>query len=112
MEILHNPRCAKSRETLKLIEEQGINPEIVLYLKDPLTTDKLKEVLLKLGVSAESIVRKSEVLYKKNYKGKVFNEDEWLTILTENPKLIERPIVIHGDEAIIGRPPGNVIKLF
>ena len=86
MEILHNPRCAKSRETLKLIEEQGINPEIVLYLKDPLTIDKLKEVLLKLGVSAESIVRKSEVLFKENYKGKVFNEEEWLTILTENPK--------------------------
>ena len=112
MKILHNPRCGKSRDTLKLIQRQGIEPEIVLYLKETPSKEELKTILGKLGVDVEAIIRKGEAVFKENYKGKSFTEEEWLTILVHNPKLIERPIVINGDKAIIGRPPENVNDLF
>ena len=112
MKILHNPRCGKSRDTLKLIQAQGIEPEIVLYLKETPSQEELKAILGKLGVDVEAIIRKGEAVFKENYKAESFTEEEWLTILVKNPKLIERPIVINGDKAIIGRPPENVNDLF
>lgn len=109
--IYHNPRCAKSRETLAIIQERGIEPTIIEYLKTPLTKDELRAILNKLGWKPEQIVRKGEDIYKEKFAGKSLNEEQWLEILAKNPILIERPIVVRGDHAIMGRPPEQVRKL-
>lgn len=109
--IYHNPRCRKSRETLQLIEEEGKEYEIVEYLKNPPTKDELRRIVEMLGIPAEKLVRKNEDLYKQNYKGKDISDEDWLVILAENPRLIERPIVIKDENAVIGRPPENVKEL-
>ncbi|PCH66295.1 MAG: arsenate reductase (glutaredoxin) [Bacteroidetes bacterium] len=111
MKIYHNPRCRKSRETLSIIQDKGIDIEIVEYLKEPPTNEELVAVLKKLKMSAEAIIRKGESVFKDNYKGKIFSEGEWIEVLIKNPVLIERPIVIKGDKAVLGRPPKNVLKL-
>ena len=111
MIIWHNNRCRKSRETLALIEDKTSDIQIVNYLENPPSKQELKETLAKLGMKAEQIVRKGEAIYKENFKGKELSDEEWLEALTKYPKLIERPIVIKGKEAIIGRPPENVNKL-
>ena len=111
MVIYHNPRCRKSRETLQIIKEKGIEPEIVEYLKEPPTNSELKELLRKLGISAEELIRKNEAIYKEKFKGKQHSEAEWIEILKQHPKLIERPIVVKGEKAVIGRPPENVYTL-
>lgn len=111
IKIYFNPKCYKCRQTLEIIEEKGCTVKIVEYLKDTPTGKELKEILQKLGLKAEQIIRKKEVLFKENFKGKTFSEEEWLKILVQNPVLIERPIVISGDKAILGRPPENVLTL-
>lgn len=110
MKILHNPRCSKSRQTLALIEEQNQEVEIVKYLEDIPTKKQLEDILAKLGISAFDLVRKTEAIYKENYKGKDLTESEWIEVMLQHPKLIERPVVIKGDKAVIGRPPENVLK--
>ena len=110
MEILHNPRCSKSRTTLNIILENNIQPTIRLYLDDPLSIEEIKDLLIKLNTTADKIVRKNEEIYKKlNLK----NSDQDLLIekISKNPILLERPIVVKGKKAIIGRPPENVMKL-
>ncbi len=111
MKIYHNPRCRKSRETLALLEENGQTPEIVLYLVDPPTQKELKNILKKLGISAAQLIRKGESIYKEQFKGKELTEAQWIAAMVEYPKLIERPIVINGDQAVIGRPPSQVLDL-
>ena len=111
MKIYHNPRCGKSRQTLALLEEKGNPPEIIRYLEVPPSKEELEEILNKLGISAEDLVRKKEKIFKENFKGKEFDEAGWLNLLVENPKLIERPIVINGDKAAIGRPPELVLEI-
>ena len=111
MKIYHNPRCRKSRETLAIIEEKGASPEIIEYLKTPPSKQELQTILSKLGIQASQLVRKGEAIYKENFKGKDISEAEWLDILVEYPKLIERPIVVEGNKAVIGRPPENVLEL-
>lgn len=111
MQIYHNPRCRKSRETLALIEEAGQSPEIILYLDTPPTAKVLKEMLSKLGLTAEELLRKGEAIYKEEYKGKKMTEAQWIKAMIAHPKLIERPIVIKGKKAILGRPPTNVLEL-
>lgn len=111
LEIYHNPRCQKSRQTLQILEESGEMITIVEYLKETPSEDQLKELLQKLGMEAEALVRKSEAIYKEQYKGKTMNEDEWIAAMVEHPKLIERPIVVKGDKAVLGRPPENVRTL-
>jgi arsenate reductase len=111
--IYHNPRCGKSREVLKIIEKlENVEIEIVEYLKNIPTKEELKKLLAKLNLKAEDIVRKNEALYKERYKGLQLNEDEWIKVLCENPILIERPIVVKNNKAVIGRPPENVYQLF
>lgn len=112
MQIYHNPRCKKSRETLQILEEKGADFEIVEYLKNPPSEKELKVVLSKLDIKPEALLRKGEKIFKENYKGKELSDTEWIKAMVENPKLIERPIVIKGDKAIIGRPPKNVLELF
>lgn len=111
-EIYHNPRCSKSRETLKMLRDKGIEPEIIEYLKDTPTAEELKVVLSKLHLNAEDIIRKNEQVFKDRFKDMNFNADEWVDILVENPRLIERPIVLKGNTGVIGRPPENIEKLF
>ena len=111
MQIYHNPRCRKSRETLALLENKGIKPEIVLYLDNPPSKKELKEIIAKLGIEAEQLVRKTEAIYKENYKGKTLSESQWVKAMLDNPKLIERPIVINGKKAMIGRPPEKILEI-
>jgi arsenate reductase len=112
LKIYHNPRCQKSRQTLQLIQENGAEHTVVEYLNQRLTADELKSLIQKLGIKAEALVRKSEQVFKDAYKGKILTEEEWIEAMVSNPKLIERPIVVKGDQAVLGRPPGNVKALF
>jgi arsenate reductase (glutaredoxin) len=109
--IYHNPRCSKSRGALALLKENGIEPVVVEYLKQPPDKATLKAIVDKLGIKPEQIVRKGEETFKQNFSGKVLTDDEWLDALVTNPILIERPIVVSGARAIIGRPPENVLAL-
>ena len=110
--IYHNPRCSKSRNTLSLLNEQGVSPEIILYLDNPPSVQTLKSLVSKLGVSIFDIVRKGESLYAElGLKQKEVDEDEMMQIVADNPKLLERPIVVNGDKAAVGRPPENVLNI-
>lgn len=112
MKIYHNPRCSKSRQTLELIQQAGQQIEIIDYLNQPPSEKELTTIIKLLGINAEDLVRKNEDVYKEKFKGKKITQQEWVKILIEHPKLIERPIVIKGDTAIIGRPPEKVLELF
>lgn len=109
--IYHNPRCSKSRQTLQLIREAGVEPDIVEYLKNSPSVNELEMILAKLNLKPQDIIRKGEQDFKSRYKDKKFTDTEWLIILSENPKLIERPIVIKGNTGVVGRPPENVKSL-
>jgi len=109
--IYHNPRCRKSREALNLLVEEGVDHEVVKYLEQPPTAKDLKLLLAKLDLKVGDVIRKEERLYKEKYKGLDFNDDEWMVVLTENPKLLQRPIVVKGSKAVIGRPLENVKNL-
>lgn len=110
--IYHNPRCSKSRQTLQLLEEQGITPDVREYLKDVPSADELKAVLSKLGISARDLLRKKEAEYKEaGLDDESLSEDQVIAAMVQYPKLIERPIVINGDEARIGRPPESVLEI-
>jgi arsenate reductase len=111
MKIYHNPRCSKSRQTLQLINDSNAEVEIIEYLNEIPTIEDLKLILMKLNLHPKDIIRKGEAVYKEKFKSSNFNEDEWIKIMVEYPKLIERPIVIKGNKAIIGRPPENVLAL-
>ena len=111
LKIYHNPRCSKSRETLEILRENGQEPEIVEYLKDAPDEQELRRIVKMLGIQAEELVRKGESIYKEKYKGKEYSNEEWIRILAENPVLLERPIVVKGNQAILGRPPQNVLTL-
>ena len=111
MTIYHNPRCTKSRQTLALIEEKGANFVVKEYLKNPPTKDELKQVVELLAIKPFDLIRKGEADYKENFKGKDLSDDEWLDAMITYPKLIERPIVIHENKAVIGRPPENVLNI-
>lgn len=111
MEIYHNPRCRKSRQTLEIIQDSGVDFTIRKYLENPPTRDELREVLAILDISPQALIRKNEALYKDEYKNRDLTEEEWLDVLVEHPRLIQRPIVIDGNRAVIGRPPENVREL-
>ena len=110
--IWHNPRCSKSRDSFKLLEEQGLEAEVVKYLENVPTKEELQKMLEMLGMnSAQELMRKKEAIYKElNLKDET-SEERLLQAMIENPKLIERPIVIKGDKAVIGRPIEKVIEL-
>ncbi len=111
MKFYHNPRCGKSREALKLLQEKGIEPEIVEYLKDIPTHAELEDLLQKLGMRAEDLLRKNEKVYKELYKGKDLSDSKWIEAMIAEPKMIERPIFVNGDKAVVGRPPEKVLEL-
>jgi arsenate reductase len=109
--IYHNPRCSKSRETLALLEQSGATPQIIEYLKTPPSAAELKAIVAKLGIEPEQLVRKGEEIYKTHYAGKTLTSTQWIDAMVKHPVLIERPIVIKGPQAVLGRPPENVKKL-
>lgn len=109
--IYHNPRCSKSRTTLALLEDKGIAPDIVLYLETPPNAAEIASLLEKLGMSAAQLVRKGEDAYKSHGLNASSTEEELVTAMTLHPKLIERPVVVSGDRAVLGRPPENVLSL-
>jgi arsenate reductase len=109
--IYHNPRCGKSRAALALLQEHGVDAVVVEYLKTPPTTEELRAILKKLDMKPEELVRKSEDVFKEKYAGKSMSDNQWLDALAKHPILIERPIVVKGDRAVVGRPPEKVTEL-
>ena len=111
MKIYHNPRCSKSRQGLEILNSSNENFEIVDYQNNPPTVKELKEILKMLGISPIQLVRKNETIWKENYKGKELNDAAIIDAMCTHPKLIERPIVIKGNKAVIGRPPERIKEL-
>ena len=109
--IYHNARCSKSRSACEIVAGRGIDARIVEYLKTPPGKNELRELLKKLGMKPSELVRRGEEVFKENYAGKSLDEEQWLDALVAHPVLIERPIVVRGDRAVIGRPPEKVIEL-
>lgn len=111
--IYHNPRCSKSRETLSLLEENNIPFDVRLYLTDLVSEDELRKLIDQLGISPIKLMRTKESLYKElNLDGANVTDDQRIKAMVQNPKLIERPIVVHNNKAKLGRPPENVLTLF
>jgi len=111
LKIYHNPRCRKSREALAILLDKGHDPEIIQYLKDPPSIPELKDLLVKMDMKPEEIIRTGEKIYRENYKGRKLTDEEWFNILVENPILIERPIVVSGEKAVLGRPPEKILEI-
>ena len=112
MKIYHNPRCSKSRVTLQLLKDKGIEPQVIEYLTVPISEHELSELISLLGIIPEELIRKGEPAYKEKFKGKTLTDQKWIDAMIEHPKLMERPIVVNGNKAVIGRPPENIEKLF
>jgi arsenate reductase len=111
MKIYHNPRCRKSREGLQILEGSGTAFETVLYLENPPSEKELKSIISKLGITPRELVRTGEADWKENFKGIDLSDDEIIKAMTTYPKLIERPIVVKGDKAVVGRPPEKIKEL-
>ena len=111
MKYYHNNRCRKSREGLAFLESKNIQPEIINYLENKISKEELIDLLIKLDISASELIRKSEVIYKENIKGKSLSENEIINWMIKEPKLIERPILENDNSAEIGRPKENFLKL-
>jgi len=110
--IYHNPRCSKSRKTLELIQEKNISPIIIEYLKSKLTSSEIKLILQSLDCNARSIIRNSEAAYKSlNLEDGSLSEQTLINAIVENPELLQRPIVLNKDSAVIGRPPEKVLEI-
>ena len=109
--IFHNRRCGKSRNTLKLLEENGESVEIIEYLKNHPSKDEITEIVNMLGIAPLQLIRKGESVFKEQYKGKILSDEEWIDAMIENPILIERPIVLKNGKAAIGRPPEQVLDI-
>lgn len=112
LKIYHNPRCTKSRQTLELLKSKALKPEVIEYLKNPPSAKELDQILIALNLEPEAIIRKSEELYQQlELSQKKLNRQEWIEVLVKNPILIERPIVMNGKKAAVGRPPENVLEI-
>ena len=108
IKVLHNNTCSKSRAILEHLDENNVPFEIIDFIETPLTELELKTLLKKLNTDVQGLIRKNDRLYQERYMGKDFSEDEWIKILVENPSLIQRPILIKGSVAMVGRPIENV----
>ena len=111
MKIYHNPRCRKSREGIKYLESKKINFEVIDYIKNKLTSEQIRNILNKLQLKPIELVRKNEAIWKEKYKGKDFTDDQLIKILSNEPKLIKRPIIVSEKLGVIGRPAENIDKL-
>ena len=111
LRIYHNPRCRKSREGLEYLRSKASDFEIVDYLKNGISEKELKEILLKSNLKPVDLVRQQEDQFKKELKGKHFNENEWLRIICESPKLLQRPIIVGKHKAVLAQPPEKMDSL-
>jgi arsenate reductase len=109
--IYHNPACTKSRETLALIRARGHEPKIVEYLKTPPSEAELTAIVRKLGIEPLELIRRNEQVFKDKYAGKTLADKEWIKAMVKDPILIQRPIVVRGNAAAIGRPPEDIERL-
>jgi len=109
--VYHNPRCSKSRQALSFLDQKGLDYKIIEYLKNPVSEQELKLILKKLRINAASLIRKGEDDFKQNFKGKNLTEQEWVLAMVNFPKLMERPIVIKGNKAVIARPYDRIETL-
>ena len=109
--IYHNPRCRKSRAGLSYLQEEIKDFELREYLKDPLSYEEMNDLIMKLNIAPFDLVRTQEGIYKSEFKGKEFTNEEWIQILVDNPKLIQRPIVVKEHSAVLAQPPENIDKL-
>lgn len=111
IKIYHNNRCSKSRCAIDLLNEKNIDYEIIEYLKNTPSFAELKEIISLLKIHPIELIRKSEADFKENFKGKELTDDQWIEAMIQFPKLIERPIVINGNKAVIGRPTEKIITI-
>lgn len=111
VKIYHNPRCSKSRQTLALLEANGVEVEVIEYLNHPPSAIELKVILAKLGLSALDVMRQGEDEFKTLVEGQDWDDDALIAMMVQHPRLIERPIVVAGDQAVIGRPPERVLSI-
>lgn len=109
--IYHNPRCSKSRQGLQILEASGKNFNIVKYLDEQLNEAELTSIISKLGINPTDLVRKNEAIWKSDYKGKMLTDKQIIAAMVKHPKLIERPIVINGNKAVVGRPPEAILNI-
>ena len=111
IKIYHNSRCSKSRCGLEIVEKSGKDFEIISYLENTPSKEELKQIISLLNIKAEELIRKNEAIWKENFKGKNLTEEQLIDAMTTYPKLIERPIVINGKKAVIGRPPEKILDI-
>jgi arsenate reductase (glutaredoxin) len=109
--LFYNPRCSTCRNALELLNEQGCEVELIEYLKDVPTGKELKEVLKKLGLKPQDLLRKKEPLFAEKFKNKNLTDAQWINVMCQSPILIERPVAIHGNKAVIGRPAERVVEI-
>ncbi len=108
IELIHNPRCTKSRQAKENLEEKGVEFEIREYLKDPLSKEELKGILKKLGMQPKELIRTNEKVWKEKYKDKDLSDEELIQVMLDEPKLMQRPIIINVDKAVVGRPTEKI----
>ena len=111
MKLYHNPRCSKSREGLAILKDRNLDFEIVEYLKVPLNIKELSDIIKKLNIAPIDLVRKNESIWKEKYKGQNLDNEQVLNAMVEHPKLIERPILVNENLAVVGRPPEQLISI-
>lgn len=110
--IYHNPRCSKSRQALELLRKYGIEPTVVEYLKHPPGAEEIREILGRLGIEPRDLMRKKEETYRENrLDDPELSREQLIAALAEHPVLIERPIVVAGDRAVVGRPPEKILDI-
>lgn len=109
--IYHNPRCSKSREALQILEENSSNFKVIKYLEDTFDQETLENVISLLGIKPIELIRKNESIWKEEYKDLNLSDKDLIAAMVKHPKLIERPIVVNGKKAIIGRPPQNILNI-
>jgi arsenate reductase len=111
LRLYHNARCSESRGVCALLAERGLEVQVVDYLATPPSMGELRDLAAKLGLAPSELVRRGEAVFKEHYAGRELNEDQWLEALATHPILLERPILVRGDRAVIGRPPERVLEL-
>ena len=111
IEIYHNPRCGKSREGLQLLEKSGKDFKIIKYLEETPNKQDLEKIIKLLKIKPIELVRTNEKIWKENFKNSNFSDEQLIKIMVENPILIERPIVVSGGKAVIGRPPTKILEI-
>lgn len=111
IQVYHNNRCSKSRDAVQILTENNHPFEIIDYIKTPPTAAALQTVISKLKITPFELIRKNESIFKENFKNKHFSDAEWIEVLIKHPNLIERPIIINGQKAVIARPPEKVFEV-